>query len=63
MVLNPIRCLFLKTISKLGTNINRLKTWNKYALFSKSGFTDRSTDLAEVEEVALITLDKMYEGV
>jgi AAA+ ATPase superfamily predicted ATPase len=35
----------------------------RYALFSKSGFTDRLTDRAEVEGVALITLDMMYDTV
>jgi AAA+ ATPase superfamily predicted ATPase len=32
----------------------------RYAIFSKSGFTDRLEDKAEVENVALISLDEMY---
>ena len=32
----------------------------RYAVFSRSGFTDRLTDWADVEDVALITLDMMY---
>ena len=34
----------------------------RYALFSRSGFTDRLTDWAEIEGVELITLDVMYDG-
>jgi len=33
----------------------------RYALFSRSGFTDRLIDWTDVEEVALVTLDMMYE--
>jgi AAA+ ATPase superfamily predicted ATPase len=34
-----------------------------YALFSRSGFTDRLAEKAEAEGVALITLDMMYDAV
>jgi len=34
----------------------------RYAVFSRTGFTDRLIDRAETDNVALITLDMMYEA-
>lgn len=49
-------------LERLKENAGHVKGFDvrHYAIFSRSGFTDGLTDVAEVEGVSLITLDMMY---